>query len=157
MYRQNIIFQEEYKRLDALCRDMFSTGEGVSAYIRAMETASYADRRFCTDWDGVYRQLKHFRWMRNQLAHEVGTLEEEFCTDADIAWIQAFHRRLLDREDPLAVANRAKTAPKTPAGVQEPASVSRAAASRRESMDGGKKRISLFGRLAAKLRKLFFG
>lgn len=108
MSSKNMVFQEEYKRLDALCRDLFASKEGVSEYIRQMESVSYTDRRYYFDWDADYRQLKQLRWMRNQLAHEVGTLEEDFCTDAEIAWLQKFHRRILCVCDPLSVVHRGK-------------------------------------------------
>ena len=44
MDNKNTVFQEEYKRLDALCRDVFVSRDGVSEYIRQMEVVSYAER-----------------------------------------------------------------------------------------------------------------
>lgn len=108
MDNKNNAFQEEYKRLDGLCKDLFSDAGGVSEYIRQMESVSYADQRYYADWVADYRQLKHLRWVRNQLAHEVGTLEEDFCTDAEIAWLRDFHQKILDVCDPLSVVRRAK-------------------------------------------------
>ena len=104
----NIVFQEEYKRLDALCRDMYASRGGVSEYIRQMELVSYADRRYCADWETDYKQLKHLRWIRNQLAHEVGTLDENFCTDTEIEWLKNFHQRILNVSDPLSVIRKGK-------------------------------------------------
>lgn len=42
----NIEFQEQYKRLDRLCRDMYSSSDsGVSAYIRDMENTPFDVQR----------------------------------------------------------------------------------------------------------------
>lgn len=108
LYSKNIVFQEEYKRLDALCKDIFASREGVSEYIRQMELVSYADRRYYADWESDYRQLKHLRWIRNRLAHDVGTLEEEFCTDAEIEWLKNFHQKILSLCDPLSTVQKNK-------------------------------------------------
>ena len=45
-------------------------------------------------WDADYKQLKHFRWLRNQLAHEVGTLNADFCTEEDLALLKKFYSRI---------------------------------------------------------------
>lgn len=39
----SIEFQEEYKRLDRLCKDYLASAEGVSEYIRQMESTSIHD------------------------------------------------------------------------------------------------------------------
>lgn len=103
MNNKNNIFLEEYKRLDVLCKDIFKSKDGISEYIRQMEETSYIDRKFYADWETDYRQLKHLRWIRNQLTHEIGTLEEDFCTDLDINWIRTFHQRILNLSDPLSI------------------------------------------------------
>lgn len=108
MNNKNIIFQEEYKRLDSLCRDVFASRDGVSEYIRQMELVSYADRKYYADWETDYKQLKHLRWIRNQLAHEVGTLDGNFCTDTQIEWLKNFHQKILNVSDPLSVISKGK-------------------------------------------------
>ena len=105
---KNIVFQEEYKRLDALCKDIFASREGVSEYIRQMELVSYADRRSYANWESDYRQLKHLRWIRNRLAHDIRTLEEDFCTDAEIEWLRNFHQKILSVCDPLSTVRKDK-------------------------------------------------
>ena len=66
MIELNIEFQEEYKRLDSPCKDIFYSKDGVSEYIRQMESVAFADRRFYADWEKDYKLLKHLSWIRNQ-------------------------------------------------------------------------------------------
>ena len=90
MRELNIEFQEQYKRLDKLCRDMYSSSEGVSAYIQDMENTSYKERQAVDNWDAVYKKLKHARWMRNQLAHDI-SIDTDFCDVSDIEFIKRFY------------------------------------------------------------------
>lgn len=106
MLEINVKFQEEYKELDSLCRDIFSGGEGISQYIRRMESVLGQEYRFMSTWEYDYKQLKHMRWLRNRLAHEVGTLDSDLCTKDDIAWLENFHKKILEGNDPLAVIGR---------------------------------------------------
>ena len=69
MIETNIEFQEEYKRLDALCKDIFSSKEGIWEFIRDIESVPWNERRFISSWEPDYKQLNHMRWVRNQLAH----------------------------------------------------------------------------------------
>lgn len=103
MYALNLEFQEEYKRLDCLCKDYLSSAEGVSEYIRQMEKMPWSSRRYVPTWEDDYKKLKHVRWIRNQLAHEVGTLNSDICTEADTDWVQSFHNRIIDGSDPFTV------------------------------------------------------
>lgn len=112
MLALNITFQEEYKRLDRLCKDGLSSTEGVTAYIRYMEFASWENRCCIATWDADYRRLKHLRWLRNRLAHEVGVLDSDLCTDKDLEWLLAFYNRILQREDPLSLLRRVEEAKK---------------------------------------------
>lgn len=101
-----ITFQEEYKRLDQLCRDCLNSKDGVSEYIRQMEDKKYSGSYLVLSWDNDYRCLKHVRWVRNRLAHEVGSLEAGLCTEEDVKFIVDFRERILSAEDPLAVLRK---------------------------------------------------
>lgn len=103
--QSNIEFLEEYKKLDKLCKDMYSGYEGVSSYITEMEETEYNRPLTISTWDTTYKQLKHLRWKRNQLAHELD-ISSEFCTQDDIDWVKQFHSDILTGNDPLAVANK---------------------------------------------------
>ena len=109
----SIVFQEEYKRLDKLCKDYLSSEKGVSSYIEQMEATAYQNRRYVRSWDEDYKQLKHVRWVRNKLAHEVGTLDSDLCTEEDLEWVKEFTHRILHGSDPFSEARKAKQAEET--------------------------------------------
>lgn len=102
MLELNVKFQEKYKQLDLLCKDIFSSKEGVSEYIKEMENTNSQFSRYILDWANVYKQLKHMRWLRNQLAHEVGAFNFYLCSDYDLKWLNDFYNSILNRTDPLA-------------------------------------------------------
>lgn len=106
-------FFDEYKRLDALCRDMLNAERGVSEYIEQMETARAEGERLVPGWKDDYYALKHLRWLRNQIAHEAGAAG---CEAGDLARLRAFHSRALKQQDPLAMLHRAKHPRRVPAG-----------------------------------------
>ena len=94
---------EEYKYVDAICRDMLGAEKGVSAYIEQLDETPMTVRYWITEWNDEYRQLKHIRWLRNQIAHSTGSVE---CSQADLDWLKGFHNRLLTQQDLLAKARR---------------------------------------------------
>lgn len=94
---------EEFKYVDSICRDMLNADKGVSAYIEQLDTTPLAVRYWITEWNDEYRQLKHIRWLRNQIAHSTGYVE---CSQADLDWLKAFHNKLLTQQDLLAKARR---------------------------------------------------
>ena len=42
------------------------------------------------------------------MAHEIGTLDENFCTDTEIERLKNFHQRILNVSDPLSVIRKRK-------------------------------------------------
>ena len=103
----NYKFLEEYKRLDALCKDIFGVKDGVSEYIRQMN-ATPLEFRVYDDWEGCHGRLIRLRHLRNKLVHEPGAFDEVYCTDRDMAWLHFFRNQLLQRADPLVLAQRNK-------------------------------------------------
>ena len=103
MLELNVEFQEIYKSIDQICKDMLKSNEGISEYIRQMEAVSYREYRAVNTWEHDYKQLKHMRWLRNKLAHEVGTLNSDLCTHEDVDWLNSFRKRILTQTDPLAI------------------------------------------------------
>lgn len=85
---------------------MFSDKNGVSAYISQMEQKDSAGRMQVPEWGADYKQLKHCRWLRSQLAHEdvYGICEEE-----DLVFLEQFHDRIIGGVDPLVVLRRKQT------------------------------------------------
>lgn len=94
-------FLEVYKKLDNLCKDMYSNDKGISVYIENMEQIPNAGNKI-QGWDSAYKKLKHYRYIRNQIAHENYATEENMSNETDIEWIENFHRQILETNDPLA-------------------------------------------------------
>lgn len=118
-------FFEEFKRLDAICRDMLGAERGVSAYIEQMEETPAALWARVPGWKDDYYALKHLRWVRNKIAHETGF---DGCTPDDLQSLAGFTRRVLTQQDPLALLRRqGKAAPRKKAGRAraEPAGATR--------------------------------
>ena len=99
-------FIESYKRLEKLCGDLLNDNRRISAYIDEMISfprGSYLVR----GWDDDLKQLKHYRWVRNQIAHEPDCREENMCEPIDVVWIDDFYSRIMNQTDPLAMYRKA--------------------------------------------------
>jgi len=101
----NIKFQEEYKSVDKFIKDAFGSVDGVSEYIRTMERNE--GNKSDEVWKDDYYKLKHMRWIRNQLAHEV-SIDSDICEREDLEWLCDFHARLKKGDDSLAKTYRGK-------------------------------------------------
>lgn len=75
-------FIEEYKRLDNLCKDLLRSEKGVSSYIDSMEQYGCIQKKV-QNWDYNYKQLKHYRYIRNQIAHENSANENNMSNEND--------------------------------------------------------------------------
>lgn len=109
MLEQNINFQEKYKSLDNLCKDCYNSQEGVSEYIRQMEKHMLEGKRLVADWENEYSDLKHVRWIRNQLAHEVGTLNSDIVEEKDSLFLFNFYNKLINTKDALSELRKIKS------------------------------------------------
>lgn len=94
-------FFEEYKRLDRICSDMYSSRNGVSQYISDMESKSRRGEYAVPNWRLVYRDLVHLRHLRIQIAHESG--DYPFCTEEDIETLRELSHKILTQQDPLSL------------------------------------------------------
>ncbi len=99
-------FMDAYKRLEKLCRDSLDDDRGVSAYIDEMQNTPRG-ANFVDNWNTDLKQLKHYRWVRNQIAHDPACTEENMCAPADEKWIKAFYKRIMEQTDPLALYRKA--------------------------------------------------
>ncbi len=75
---------------------------GISGYIEDMESHPRGAYQV-VGWDDDYKALKHYRWVRNQIAHEVYADEENMCEPGDIEWLEDFYQRIMNQTDPLAL------------------------------------------------------
>ena len=94
---------EKYKRLDSICRDIFSCQYGVSEYINQMEYVSVYRQSQVPSWREDYRTLKRLRWLRNQIVHETYATD---CDIDDIELLDDFQVRILTQTDPLALLRK---------------------------------------------------
>ena len=93
-------FIKSYKHLDNLCKDI--NGIGVTGYINDMEDRPSAEYRIA-GWKQDYLKLKHYRYIRNQIAHENYAEEENMSSPEDTVWLDNFYNRIMNQTDPLAL------------------------------------------------------
>ncbi len=95
-------FIDSYKKLEKLCNEMYGDKHGVSLYIDEMINTPVGSR-YVKSWNEDLKQLKHYRWVRNQIVHEPGCTETNMCNRDDIQWINNFYTRMMSTSDPLAL------------------------------------------------------
>ncbi len=95
-------FMSSYKSLDNLCRSFSDYPDGISSYIKLMESTCVVARSR-KDWQTDYEILKRYRHLRNRIVHENGVFEENVTSLHDEEWLEGFSRRILEQTDPLAV------------------------------------------------------
>ena len=98
-----------YKSVDRFIKDAYASSEGISEYIRRMEAVTSRGIRFVRSWQQDYEMLKRVRWIRNQLAHEVG-YDSDICNKSDYDRLSSFNKRLYAAEDPLALLRKQEMA-----------------------------------------------
>ena len=95
-------FIESYKHLDKICGEMFETQYGVSAYIEEMLNNPHGSF-LVRGWENDLKQLKHYRWIRNQIVHEPDCYEETMCEAGDDEWLDEQNHILL--QNPHKITN----------------------------------------------------
>lgn len=93
-------FMNSYKRLDNLCKDQ--KRGGITGYIDEMDSR-YNGAGIVSGWKDDYNNLKTYRHLRNQIAHDNYAEEEVLCTEEDEIWLDDFYQRILDQKDPLTL------------------------------------------------------
>ena len=106
MSNLNYVFLEEFKYLDKFCQEIYGTEKGVTSYIDDMKNVPEYERRAIPNWDSDLKRLIHLRHLRNQLCHELGTLNKDMCTQSDIDWLKQFYNRFFDESDPMTLLNQ---------------------------------------------------
>ena len=99
-----MVFFEEFKSVDNICKDIFQSQQGVTEYINQMEENDFRGSRSVPNWNEKYKMLKHLRWLRNHIAHDSGAPE---LIESDLLELQNFHKQLLKQNDPLAIISKA--------------------------------------------------
>ena len=99
-------FIDSYKSLEKLCGELLNDDRRLSAYIDEMKSipgGSY----YVRGWDDDLKQLKHYRWIRNQIVHEPDCNEKNMCKPEDALWLDTFCSRIMHQTDPLALYAKA--------------------------------------------------
>ena len=99
MNRSDIEFFEAYKRLDKLCGEILNCSNGVSEYISEMERSPEGQYKVAS-WNTDYKELKHIKWVRNQIAHDA--TDFPVSDESDILFAESFYDRILNQDDPFA-------------------------------------------------------
>ena len=100
----NIIFFDEYKKLDKLCSEMYGKNSGgVTCYLNDMMAVPVMQRNRIPEWDQTYDRLRELRYIRNQMAHGEGSFEDYPCSEEDVLWLFEFRSKIMHISDPLAV------------------------------------------------------
>lgn len=100
-------FIDSYKRLEKLCSEIYNDNHGITSYIDEMIRTPIGSR-FVPGWDEDLKQLKHYRWVRNQIVHEPNCTEENMCEYGDAQWLDSFRSRIMAANDPLALYRKAR-------------------------------------------------
>lgn len=98
-----ILFFEEYKKLDNLCKDLFKSDRGVSQYIEEMECTPFTKSRLVESWQDDYKMLKHVRWIRNNIAHNN---DYSGCNKSDVKSVKDFYQKIINQKDPFSVIDQ---------------------------------------------------
>lgn len=107
-------FMDSYKRLEKLCGEILGKDRPpVSAYIDEMKSLSNGSL-YVRNWEEDLKNLKHYRWVRNQISHEPGCSEENMCEPEDARWLDRFYSRIMNQTDPLALYRKTRSAAKRP-------------------------------------------
>lgn len=103
----NIIFFDEYKKLDKLCSEMYGKNSGgVTCYLNDMMAVPVMQRNRIPKWNQTYDRLRELRHIRNQMAHGEGSFEDYPCSEEDVLWLFEFRSKIMHISDPLAVYRR---------------------------------------------------
>lgn len=95
-------FIDSYKWLEKLCGEIYGNNHGVTSYIDEMKSIPNG-AFYVWGWDNDLKQLKHYRWIRNQIVHEPSCTEENMCDPDDAWWLDHFRSRIMTASDPLAL------------------------------------------------------
>ena len=93
-------FMNSYKHLEKLCGEIMRDERRVSAYIDEMTCTPFGPS-LVAGWNNDLKKLKHYRHIRNLIAHEPDCSEDSLCVPSDAVWIENFCTRILNSSDPV--------------------------------------------------------
>ncbi len=111
-------FIDSYKHLEKLCGEVLNDDRRVSAYIDEMLNKPYGSY-LVKGWDDDLKKLKHYRWVRNKIAHEPDCTEQNMCEPNDYRWLDNFYSRIMNGTDPLSLYSQAIKTRRSPKSAQK--------------------------------------
>lgn len=134
-------YLDAYKRLNAICSDMFNDNNGVSRYIEELDALPSQRYGFIDTDRRVLRRLRH---VRNEIAHEAAST----CTEEDFGNLQDFYSRLLRGQDALSILSKLRTGgrEKTQPKAEPHAVVHAETGNREKSRPEAQQRAAIHGR-----------
>ena len=101
MEKLDVLFLQQYIKLDNLMKKLLSSQQGVNDYLEAMED-EFQDATFLNvlHWDSDYQTLIHLRLLHKQITHEGELLG--LCDEMDLDVLKALYARLIQQDDPLS-------------------------------------------------------
>lgn len=103
MEELNYRFFDIFSKLDKLCIEVYQNTHGLADYIEDMRSVSWSSAQQVSGWESDLVQLINLRNIRNSLSNTPGAFQEAVCTQEHMDWLEQFHCRVLERQDPLAL------------------------------------------------------
>jgi hypothetical protein len=100
MNKTNVLFSNEYKKLNDICKDSLDMNDGIAEYIKIMES-SEGPKKNIDAWVNDYHNLSKCLHIGNILEDEKALVGQPQCTKQDVAWLKKFQKRVEGGEDPI--------------------------------------------------------
>ena len=109
----NYNFFETYKKLEKICNEIYSSTNGITQYINEMKSIPSSIYQYIPNWKSDLSTLHTLRHIRNQMAHNEDSFNQNLCTLNDIEWLINFHTRIMEQTDPLSLLRQRTTSEKS--------------------------------------------
>lgn len=103
MEELNYRFFELFNKVDRLCVQVYQNEHGLADYIEDMRSISVYSVEDIPDWERDLFQLITLRNIRSSLINSPDAFQDTLCTQEQMQWLEEFHQRILDRQDPMAL------------------------------------------------------
>ena len=94
-------FLNQFKLLEKLCNEMYKDVHGVSLYIEECEYVASLLPGDQPQFAQFIHRLRHCRYIRNQLSHEITSDTVQISSPSDIEFLQNLYHMLAKQTDPL--------------------------------------------------------
>jgi hypothetical protein len=101
----NYQFFEEFTKLDKICVSVYQA-DGTGGYLEQMRGVSCVYAEDIPNWVAELERLHRYRTVYQALAQSPEALRESLCNQEDIEWVRSFGRRIMERQDPLALLHQ---------------------------------------------------